>query len=190
MDFNWCCHLLGGRELGRKPTITRSALLTLAEEIVNENGPQALTVDALAKAAGISKGGVQYSFPSKDELISALLERWDREFDDLLADIDEVGPTEFVRSYIAAMRSPHGAFDSKSAGLMVAYMQNQKHRSETADKYRNTLAKIGNGPENQAARTAYLALEGLFLLRLLGIDEDTNWQASLDDIEAVLDRSG
>lgn len=175
--------------MGRKPTITRDALLTLAEEIVNENGPQALTIDALAKAAGISKGGVQYSFSSKDELISALLERWDRKFDDLLADIDVVGPTEFVRSYIAAMRSPHGAFDAKSAGLMVAYMQNQKHRAEAADRYRATLAKMGTEPENRVARTAYLALEGLFLLRLLGINEDDEWQASLDDIEDVLDRA-
>lgn len=174
--------------MGRKAIITRDALLTLAEGVVNEHGPKALTIDALAKAAGISKGGVQYSFSSKDALISALLERWDRQFEELLADIDVVGPTEFVRSYIAAMRSPHGTFDSKSAGLMVSYMQNQQHRREAADRYRTTFGKM-DGPENRAARTAYLALEGLFLLRLLGIDEDDRWQASLDDIAKVLDRA-
>ena len=86
------------------------------------------------------------------------------------------------------MRSPHGAFDSKPVGLMVAYMQNQQHRAEAADRYRATLAKMGNGLESRAARTAYLALEGLFLLRLLGIDEKDEWQSSLDDIEDLLDR--
>nr|WP_272214455.1 TetR/AcrR family transcriptional regulator [Marinicella sp. W31]MDC2880065.1 TetR/AcrR family transcriptional regulator [Marinicella sp. W31] len=69
--------------MGRKPTISRDGLLTIAEDIVNTEGPQALTIDALAKAAGISKGGVQYSFSSKDELVKGLVDRWTTQFDSL-----------------------------------------------------------------------------------------------------------
>jgi AcrR family transcriptional regulator len=51
--------------MGRKPTITRDGLLDVAEELVREQGGSALTIGALAKAAGISKGGVQYSLPTE-----------------------------------------------------------------------------------------------------------------------------
>jgi len=40
----------------------------------------------------------------------------------------------------------------------------------------------------QAARVALLAAEGLFLLRIAGIDEDGEWSAFLDDVESVFER--
>ena len=43
-------------------------------------------------------------------------------------------------------------------------------------------------PEAQAARVAFLAVEGLFLMRINGIDEDGAWTAYLDDVEAILAR--
>ncbi|MBN9291384.1 MAG: helix-turn-helix transcriptional regulator, partial [Hyphomicrobium denitrificans] len=61
--------------MGRKPTITREGLLEIAEGLVRGEGAAALTIDALARAAGISKGGVQYSFSSKDDLVRALVDR-------------------------------------------------------------------------------------------------------------------
>ncbi|WP_274424502.1 TetR/AcrR family transcriptional regulator [Chelativorans sp. YIM 93263] len=173
--------------MGRKPTISRDGLLTIAEDIVNSEGPQALTIDALAKAAGISKGGVQYSFASKDELIKGLIDRWNNQFDALVVDIEKSGPIEFVRSYIAAMRSSQGALDAKLAGLMIAYLQNPNNRVETADWYRSILRKFGNSQEARAARTAFLAVEGLMLMRITGVDDTEEWNALLDDVEASME---
>ncbi|MDQ0325957.1 AcrR family transcriptional regulator [Rhodopseudomonas julia] len=172
--------------MGRKPTISRDRLLTIAEDIVNAEGPQALTIDALAKAAGISKGGVQYSFLSKDELVKALVDRWTAQFDALVVDIESAGPLGFVRSYIAAMRSSQGAIDAKLAGLMIAYMQNPQNRMNTADWYRSILSRMDGSAEARAARTAFLAVEGLVTLRIWGVEDGVDWQSQLDDIEAVL----
>lgn len=172
--------------MGRKPTISRDALLTFAEEIVNSEGPQALTIDALAKAAGISKGGVQYSFSTKDELVKGLVDRWTTQFDGLVVDIESAGPVGFMLSYIAAMRTDQGSIDAKLAGLMIAYMQNPKNRMETANWYRSILSKMGDTEEARAARTAFLALEGLFALRLWGVEEGVDLQSQLDEIEAML----
>ncbi|WP_417580376.1 TetR/AcrR family transcriptional regulator [Pelagibacterium sp.] len=172
--------------MGRKPTISRDSLLTMAEDIVNAEGPQALTIDALAKAAGISKGGVQYSFASKDDLVKGLVDRWTTQFDALVRDVGSSTPTEFVRSYIAAMRSSQGAIDAKMAGLMIAYMQNPQNRLHTADWYRSILNEMGQSREARAARTAFLAVEGLFTLRIWGVDDGVDWQSQLDDIEALL----
>jgi hypothetical protein len=46
----------------------------------------------------------------------------------------------------------------------------------------------GASSNAQAARVAFLAVEGLFLLRINGIDEDGDWTSFLDDVDAVLTR--
>lgn len=172
--------------MGRKPTISREGLLEMAEGIVNAEGPQALTIEALAKAAGVSKGGVQYSFSSKDELIKGLVDRWTTQFEALLDEVGRTDPVKFVRSYINAMRASHAAIDAKNAGLMIAYMQNPKNRMATSDWYRSILRGMDDSAASKAARTAFLAAEGLMTLRIWGADDSVDWQSQLDDIEALL----
>lgn len=43
--------------MGRPRSIDRDKLLDMAEKIVGKDGPAALTIDAVARAAGITKGG-------------------------------------------------------------------------------------------------------------------------------------
>lgn len=174
--------------MGRKPTITREGLLEIAERIVRCEGAAGLTIDALAKAAGISKGGVQYSFSSKDDLVRALIERWMHQFDELLGEAD-VPPTDLVRNYIKVMRSSQAAMNAKMAGLMIAYIQNPQNVIQTRQWYRSMFERLGGGArDTQAARVALLAVEGLFLLRMTGIDEDGEWSGFLDDVESVFER--
>lgn len=52
---------------------TRGQILTAATVIAVNGGPQALTIDAVAKEAKMSKGGVLYHFPSKDALIRGMM---------------------------------------------------------------------------------------------------------------------
>jgi len=175
--------------LGRKPTITREGLLEIAEGIVRSEGAAGLTIDALAKAASVSKGGVQYSFSSKDDLVHALIERWTQQFDDLLGEIDDMSPAELIGQYIAIMRGSHAAMNAKMAGLMIAYIQNPQNIVATREWYRAMFKHLGGAtPDAQAARVALLAIEGLFLLRITGIDEDGEWSAFLDDVESVFER--
>lgn len=173
--------------MGRKPKISRDMLLSKAEQIVNTEGPQGLTIDALAKAAGISKGGVQYSFPSKDELVKAVLDRWNDQFDALIAEQDPKSPTELVRAYIAAMRSSASTTDAKMAGLMMVYLQNPESRLETRDWYQSMLDRIGHSPQTRSERLAFLAMEGTMLMRISGFDDTAQLDALLADIETLLD---
>lgn len=175
--------------MGRKPTITRDGLLDVAEELVREQGGSALTIGALAKAAGISKGGVQYSFASRDDLVRSLIDRWTSQFDAMLDETATHDPVDFIRSYIAATRTSQQAMDAKIAGLMVSYLENPEHLRETRDWYRGIFDRLaGASPDAQATRVVFLAVEGLFLLRINGIDEDGDWTSFLDDVEAVLTR--
>jgi len=54
----------------------RERVLEAAERVVGDIGAARLTLDAVAQAAGVSKGGLLYHFPSKESLLSALAQRY------------------------------------------------------------------------------------------------------------------
>lgn len=53
----------------------RERILEAVERVVTEVGPARLTLDQVAHAAGVSKGGLLYHFPSKESLLVALARR-------------------------------------------------------------------------------------------------------------------
>ncbi|MCK2028750.1 TetR/AcrR family transcriptional regulator [Microbacterium galbinum] len=58
-----------------RPPLARERVLDAFEELVLTEGERAATIEATAKAAGVSKGGLLYHFGSKDELVAGLLQR-------------------------------------------------------------------------------------------------------------------
>ena len=56
------------------PLSSRERLMVAAVQVALHEGISAMTLDAVAKEAGVSKGGLLYHFSSKDELIAAMLE--------------------------------------------------------------------------------------------------------------------
>lgn len=54
---------------------TRARLLAAAKQILVEQGATHLTLEAVAAAAGVSKGGLLYHFPNKAALVDGLAER-------------------------------------------------------------------------------------------------------------------
>jgi AcrR family transcriptional regulator len=53
----------------------KEALLDAAEEVVVESGAGHMTLDAVAERSGVSKGGLMYHFPTKDALLTAMMQR-------------------------------------------------------------------------------------------------------------------
>lgn len=62
-----------GPERGRSGT--RARILTAAENVVLRDGVARLTLESAATEAGLSKGGVLYHFPTRDSLVTGMLER-------------------------------------------------------------------------------------------------------------------
>src|SRR5438552_10278775 len=96
--------------LAPEPAISvRDRLLDAAEQVVARDGVANLTLDAVAREAGVSKGGLLYHCPSKSALITAVVERLATrcEFDHAQAMADgSQGPGAFARAYIAARGEP------------------------------------------------------------------------------------
>ncbi|KQZ84488.1 transcriptional regulator [Microbacterium sp. Root166] len=58
-----------------RPPLARDKVLDAFEAILIGEGERAATMDATARAAGVSKGGLLYHFASKDALELAVVER-------------------------------------------------------------------------------------------------------------------
>ncbi len=58
-----------------RPPLARDKVLDAFEAILIGDGERSATIEATARAAGVSKGGLLYHFASKDALESAVVER-------------------------------------------------------------------------------------------------------------------
>jgi AcrR family transcriptional regulator len=64
-----------------RPPAAKQKILAAAREIVESRGAGALTYDELVNVSGITRGGITYHFPTKEDLLRGLLEadfeKWD-----------------------------------------------------------------------------------------------------------------
>lgn len=89
----------------KQPDLVRRALLDQAARLAVEQGLAAVTVQAVSKAAGVTKGGFTHHFPTKQVLIDAvfheLLDALARDLDQRMgADPEPYG--SFTRAYLEA----------------------------------------------------------------------------------------
>ncbi|MET8049355.1 MULTISPECIES: TetR/AcrR family transcriptional regulator [unclassified Streptosporangium] len=77
----------------------RGELLDAAEDLLSDQGSQALTLATVAERAGCSKGGLLYHFSTKEALIKGMVERLIEEFDELIA---AQGHDTYTKNYLAA----------------------------------------------------------------------------------------
>ncbi|MBK4215741.1 TetR family transcriptional regulator [Paracoccus caeni] len=179
--------------MARPKKIDREQLLDAAEKLVRERGAAALTIDALAKASGITKGGVQYTFSSKDEIIDAMFARWnigyDQRFDELTG--DSLDPERRIRAHITATKEGDETSYTKAASLMAALLQTPENLESTREWYRDRLLGLDLSTlEGRRLWLGFLASEGAFLLhylRFLPIDEE-EWDRTYEDIDRLLDK--
>lgn len=140
---------------------TRARLLDAASAVIRRDGPQALTLDAVAAQAGVSKGGLLYHFKSKRELLDGLVTRW---LDEFQADID-AAPGNFVARYV---RASDGA-KAEEAGLLAALVADPQVLTTVRERYAGWQDAVASGDDPVGATIARLAADGLWLADLLGM---------------------
>ena len=91
---------VSGRRVG-----TRERILEAGYAVAGQSGVAAVTLDAVANRAGVSKGGLLYHFPSKEALVSGMVDGLCGTFADLAdaaASADPVPAGRSARAYLAA----------------------------------------------------------------------------------------
>lgn len=80
-----------------RPPLARERVLDAFEEILISSGERTATLEATAKTADVSKGGLLYHFASKDDLSVGMIERLKHLVDEDLATMSRVseGPVAY-----------------------------------------------------------------------------------------------
>lgn len=158
--------------MGRKRSIDQQSILDAGEAVVAREGATSLTLDAVAKQAGISKASVIYDYKTKQALIEAIVERAFRVDAEHHARVEEAlpkGGSVAIRGRIkAAAEPPPNAFKPVALNLSAALTLDASLRKRMQDSQAATIARIGaESTSPRGARLAYLALEGLKFLEFL-----------------------
>ena len=79
--------------------VTRERVLGIAEQMFRQSGVQAVSVDAIAQAAGIKKMTLYRCFPSKEELVMACMDQWEAAFRRIWDQAQDQYPNESAGSF-------------------------------------------------------------------------------------------
>lgn len=152
---------------------TRRAILGAAAQIVSAQGSDALTLEAVARVAGVSKGGLLYHFPGKEALIVGMVEHLLDEFDTAIQHelaAEAAGQAgRWTRAFVRATFLPEQQQRDTSAALLAAVAANPELLAPMRARYESWQAQIdadGLGPAR--GLMVRLALDGLWFSDLLG----------------------
>lgn len=159
----------------------RDRILEAAERLVIDVGAAHLTLDQVAQAAGVSKGGLLYHFPSKESLLSALAGRYVQSMEHCIEVAKgELAQDETARELKACIlgilsRGP------RSRGMGCALLAAAANDLTLLDVIRDRIAKhteelTASQADFARAAVVTLAVDGLKLRESLRISSFTDEQ--------------
>lgn len=157
---------------------SKDRILDAAERVVLRDGGGHLTLDAVAHETALSKGGVLYNFPTKDELVRGMIARLSERFGTemaRLAAMDPATPGRNTRAYVeacfptpTALSGPH---DLVAAGLLAAVATNPSLLDPLKEAAQLTQAVLEeDGIDPVLATIVRLAADGLWMADLFGVN--------------------
>jgi AcrR family transcriptional regulator len=151
---------------------TRDRILEAGYAIAGQSGVAAVTLDAVADRAGVSKGGLLYHFPSKEALISGMVDELCRTFAELAEAAARADPEPAGRSARAYLAASAGELwhSSRWLALVGALVISPG----LLDSWRDWVVagRAADEAENSdpvAASIVRLAADGLWLAGVLGL---------------------
>jgi|GEM_PF-4348330 len=176
--------------MARYKKLSRDDLLDAALDVILDKGPHALSIGNVATAAGVTKGGIQSNFGTRENLIEALFERWTRELEDKCDEVAKVTGLEraslevFLRATLEGQREK----PRQDAAMIFLMMQTEKHRADSRAWVEDKLVRFGlqQGQDNPA-RLRFVILQSLLVvksLELMPFDED-GWVGLIAELEQI-----
>jgi AcrR family transcriptional regulator len=146
-------------------TPTRRRVIDAAVQVVSERGAAALTLEAVAEAAGVSKGGLLYHFPSKEALVGGMVEALCDRFEEAVAERSTgPGPGRSALAYLAATAAQGDDEIHQWQSLCAAFLLNPDQLNRWRDKCHDWRREdAGDGGDPVDALILRLAADGLWL---------------------------
>lgn len=158
----------------RDPVRTRQALLDAAARAVVAHGT-AVSLDAVAREAGVSKGGLLHHFRTRDALLVGLATEWMDRFDAAVArnlDPADQRPGRLCRAHIRASFDPAVEADEqtwRNPAVLTALLSVPEilHHAQQSDRrWRSELHDDGLHPQRVQIITGML--DGMIAAKLFG----------------------
>ncbi|NLW04677.1 MAG: TetR/AcrR family transcriptional regulator [Pseudomonadaceae bacterium] len=157
----------------RRSNNSREAILDAAQKVAVEKGAGKVSLDSVAKEAGLTKGGVLYNFPSKEALISGMLERLMNTYTPRVAEYStklEGQPNPTLQSHFHVTRELEELDHNIPMAILAAAAHNlellQPLSAEMQRRYTTICNEAGSADE---AALLWAAGEGLMLMDILGL---------------------
>jgi len=153
---------------------TRIKLIEAAVEVMQQQGFTALTLDAVAAQAGVSKGGLLYHFDSKEALLQGLIRHYLEEVEvDLRARAaanPEHSPSQtWLQASIDSSFAVSAEENAVNLSLLAAAAVNPEILHPLRDRWREWhLAYEYSSQDPALAVIVSLAIDGLWLREMLG----------------------
>ncbi len=158
----------------------RERILEAAERVTTEVGAARMTLDGVAHAAGVSKGGLLYHFPSKESLLGALAQRYVDSFDECIGaargELQEGSSRDLKACILGVLGS-----DPRSKGMGAVLLATAANDLALLEVIRERIAEYTAEIEAQSADFARaaivsLAVDGLKMRESLRISPFTEAQ--------------
>lgn len=172
----------------------RARVLDALQQLLVEQGPTAVTLEAVADAAGVSKGGLLYHFPSKTALYAGLVDRLRAQTEDDVA-AAATAPEGAVRHFLETS-TPSNEEAEHYWAVIAALRGRDVGTDETIaalgqlfDRWRDLLREHVDDPV--LAEIVRLAGDGIYLGVLAGLPpvEPELWEAVIDRLVALTDEA-
>jgi len=152
---------------------SRRAILEAALTIIARDGAGRLTLDAIVRESGISKGGLTHHFPSKEAVLRALLEGQIEHFEAFsLAWREKAGPEVAYPMLAADIAATQEAVDrscSTAFALVAAAAQDPELLATIRDRAGERLGRLrAEARDPTVATLRWMAARGLVSSFLLG----------------------
>lgn len=176
--------------MGRKRSIDRDELMQAVETVARRLGVSGLSIDAVAKEAGVSKSSVVYDCESKAGLLAGFtryqIAQFRRDFDKTLERYKDL-PNPWLRSMIEGFRTAPTEDDIAIAMLISASMG---QHAECRDIMRAALREDAEHIASEANEPRkmlhiMLSLHGITFLECFGSHrfDDVTRNEILDDLQ-------
>ncbi|AIY42900.1 Transcriptional regulator [Collimonas arenae] len=153
---------------------SRSLIIQAALAIIVRDGPGRLTLDAIAREGGISKGGVMHQFGSKAAVLKALLEHQAEYFEkfsqDYMAKLGPATPEAQLATQIAVAREAINDPQSIAFAILGGIGEDPSLLSMFRENDAKKIEAIqGEAADPELATLRWAAARGLLLTSILGL---------------------
>jgi AcrR family transcriptional regulator len=171
------------RQGGGQAASSRDRILDAAVQVALRDGILAMTLDAVAKEARVSKGGLIYHFHTKEDLLASMLEHFSArvrgEFEARAA-ADPQPRGRWIRALVhtvfpsASVPASAQPADTEMARFLTAILAASANNPHLLDRLRQNMTQmrerlLEEGPNGLRQVALWPAIYGLLLWQHLGI---------------------